>query len=115
MPKLWRWKLVVTSYIVPSRNFPPSKFELSPVWFSRPTTAVLLAPCHDEFRGPRSDYVRQLSENESDDGELSCSNLSSDEDIRLSTSDCKKSEESADVIDNIPVNRDTYVARNRTE
>ncbi|GFW62882.1 hypothetical protein TNCV_4452311 [Trichonephila clavipes] len=22
---------------------------------------VLLAPCHDEFRGPRSDYVRQLS------------------------------------------------------
>ncbi|GFV48367.1 hypothetical protein TNCV_2512671 [Trichonephila clavipes] len=25
----------------------------------RPTTGVLLAPCHDEFRGPRSDYVRQ--------------------------------------------------------
>ncbi|GFW46135.1 hypothetical protein TNCV_4210141 [Trichonephila clavipes] len=25
----------------------------------RPTTSVLLAPCHDEFRGPRSDYVRQ--------------------------------------------------------
>ncbi|GFT72060.1 hypothetical protein TNCV_2715301 [Trichonephila clavipes] len=23
------------------------------------TTGVLLAPCHDEFRGPRSDYVRQ--------------------------------------------------------
>ncbi|GFV65322.1 transposable element Tc3 transposase [Trichonephila clavipes] len=24
------------------------------------TTGVPLAPCHDEFRGPRSDYVRQL-------------------------------------------------------
>ncbi|GFV51876.1 hypothetical protein TNCV_1322291 [Trichonephila clavipes] len=23
------------------------------------TTGVLLASCHDEFRGPRSDYVRQ--------------------------------------------------------
>ncbi|GFV29513.1 hypothetical protein TNCV_2728941 [Trichonephila clavipes] len=23
------------------------------------TTGVPLAPCHDEFRGPRSDYVRQ--------------------------------------------------------
>ncbi|GFU92323.1 uncharacterized protein TNCV_1339041 [Trichonephila clavipes] len=22
---------------------------------------VLLAPCHDEFRGPRSDYVRQVA------------------------------------------------------
>ncbi|GFU60280.1 uncharacterized protein TNCV_3404261 [Trichonephila clavipes] len=27
----------------------------------RPTTVVLLAPCHDEFRGPRSDYVRQVA------------------------------------------------------
>ncbi|GFX01312.1 hypothetical protein TNCV_3729811 [Trichonephila clavipes] len=25
------------------------------------TTGVLLAPCHDEFRGPRSDYVRQVA------------------------------------------------------
>ncbi|GFU07602.1 stearoyl-CoA desaturase 5 [Trichonephila clavipes] len=25
----------------------------------RPTSGVLLAPCQDEFRGPRSDYVRQ--------------------------------------------------------
>ncbi|GFW35453.1 hypothetical protein TNCV_3070811 [Trichonephila clavipes] len=24
-----------------------------------PTTGVLLAPCHDEFHGSRSDYVRQ--------------------------------------------------------
>ncbi|GFW02133.1 putative transposable element [Trichonephila clavipes] len=37
----------------------PRKFSLSPVWCSRPTTGVLLAPCHNEFRGPRSDYVRQ--------------------------------------------------------
>ncbi|GFU42745.1 integrase catalytic domain-containing protein [Trichonephila clavipes] len=36
-----------------------SEFLLSPVWWSRPTTGVLLAPCHDEFLGPRSDYVRQ--------------------------------------------------------
>ncbi|GFT29037.1 uncharacterized protein TNCV_3586871 [Trichonephila clavipes] len=28
---------------------------------SRPTTGVLLAPCHDEFRGPRSDCVRQVT------------------------------------------------------
>ncbi|GFY35910.1 uncharacterized protein TNCV_4842821 [Trichonephila clavipes] len=27
----------------------------------RPTTSVLLAPCHDEFRGPRSDFVRQVA------------------------------------------------------
>ncbi|GFW67715.1 hypothetical protein TNCV_3445871 [Trichonephila clavipes] len=27
----------------------------------RPTTGVLLAPCHDDFRGPRSDYVRQVA------------------------------------------------------
>ncbi|GFT27876.1 hypothetical protein TNCV_10831 [Trichonephila clavipes] len=35
---------------------------LSPIWCSRPrpTTGVLLARCHDEFRGPRSDYVRQI-------------------------------------------------------
>ncbi|GFT13752.1 uncharacterized protein TNCV_3832041 [Trichonephila clavipes] len=43
------------------RGISPSSFVLSPVWCSRPrpTTGVLLAPCHDEFRGPRSDYVRQ--------------------------------------------------------
>ncbi|GFW31829.1 hypothetical protein TNCV_5039991 [Trichonephila clavipes] len=28
---------------------------LSPEWCSRPTTGVHLAPCHDEFHGPRSD------------------------------------------------------------
>ncbi|GFU24470.1 uncharacterized protein TNCV_2264331 [Trichonephila clavipes] len=41
----------------------PSLFVLLPVWCSRsrPTTGVLLAPCHDEFRGSRSDYVRQVA------------------------------------------------------
>ncbi|GFX07767.1 uncharacterized protein TNCV_4160361 [Trichonephila clavipes] len=41
----------------------PSYFVLSPVWCSRPkpTTSVLLDPCHDEFRGPHSDYVRQVA------------------------------------------------------
>ncbi|GFY36819.1 uncharacterized protein TNCV_2567811 [Trichonephila clavipes] len=27
---------------------------------SRPATCILLVPCHNEFRGPRSDYVRQV-------------------------------------------------------
>ncbi|GFW50114.1 uncharacterized protein TNCV_4695321 [Trichonephila clavipes] len=33
---------------------------MSPVWFSRSTTGVLLAPSYEEFRGPCSDYVRQV-------------------------------------------------------
>ncbi|GFU78262.1 hypothetical protein TNCV_5008391 [Trichonephila clavipes] len=33
---------------------------MSPVWCSRSTAGVHLAPCH-EFRGPRSDYVRQVA------------------------------------------------------
>ncbi|GFX73119.1 hypothetical protein TNCV_4501981 [Trichonephila clavipes] len=35
--------------------------ELNRTVTSRPTTGVLLAPCDDEFRGPRSDYVRQVA------------------------------------------------------
>ncbi|GFV63602.1 uncharacterized protein TNCV_625971 [Trichonephila clavipes] len=50
-----------------------------------------------------------------DSGELSCSNLDSDEDMRLSESDCEESKENADVIDNIPVNLDIYVTRDGTE
>ncbi|GFW08615.1 hypothetical protein TNCV_2776361 [Trichonephila clavipes] len=36
---------------------------LSPVWCSglRPTTGVHLTHCNDEFRGPRLDYVRQVT------------------------------------------------------
>ncbi|GFW28301.1 hypothetical protein TNCV_4639681 [Trichonephila clavipes] len=49
---------------------------------------------------------RELSESESDGGELTCSNLDSDDDIRLSESDYEEPEESADVDDNIPVKPD---------
>ncbi|GFX62114.1 uncharacterized protein TNCV_2228401 [Trichonephila clavipes] len=59
--------------------------------------------------------LREISEKESDGDELSCSNLDSDEEIRLSESDCEESEESADIIDNIPVNSDIYIARDHTE
>ncbi|GFS65998.1 hypothetical protein TNCV_2510221 [Trichonephila clavipes] len=40
-----------------------AKNRLSPVRCSRlrPTTGVHLAPCHDKYRGPRSDYVRQVA------------------------------------------------------
>ncbi|GFY12678.1 uncharacterized protein TNCV_2448691 [Trichonephila clavipes] len=31
------------------------------LWRWRPTTGVLLASCHDESRGPRSGYVRQVA------------------------------------------------------
>ncbi|GFT72260.1 hypothetical protein TNCV_1801411 [Trichonephila clavipes] len=39
-----------------------------------------------------SNLLRELAENESDGGELSCSNLHFDEDIRLSESDYEESE-----------------------
>ncbi|GFW38446.1 hypothetical protein TNCV_1332991 [Trichonephila clavipes] len=57
----------------------------------------------------------KLSENKSDGGELSCSNVASDEGQRLSDSHCKESEGSADEIDHIPVNSDIYGARDGTE
>ncbi|GFW80766.1 hypothetical protein TNCV_348691 [Trichonephila clavipes] len=44
---------------------------------------------------------------------MSCSNLDSNEDIRMSESDCEESKESVDVIDNIPVRHD--IARVDTE
>ncbi|GFU72309.1 hypothetical protein TNCV_1136381 [Trichonephila clavipes] len=42
---------------------PSADIGISPVWCSRlrPTTGVHLAPCHDEFRGSRSEYVRQVA------------------------------------------------------
>ncbi|GFV90210.1 uncharacterized protein TNCV_4379261 [Trichonephila clavipes] len=52
-----RWWLHLSSL----QGISPSYFVLSPVWCSRPTTVVLLAPCHDEFRGSRSDSVRQVA------------------------------------------------------
>ncbi|PRD28571.1 UNVERIFIED_CONTAM: hypothetical protein NCL1_31959 [Trichonephila clavipes] len=62
-----------------------------------------------------ANFLRELSENESDGGQLSYSNLDSDEDIRLNENDCEESEGSADVIDNIPVNPDIYFTRDDTE
>ncbi|GFU70536.1 hypothetical protein TNCV_2511921 [Trichonephila clavipes] len=41
--------------------------------------------------------------------------LDSNEDIRLKESDCEESEESSDLIDNIPVNSDINVASDGTE
>ncbi|GFT72234.1 retrovirus-related Pol polyprotein from transposon 412 [Trichonephila clavipes] len=55
-----------------------------------------------------------LFEKESDGGELSCSNSDADEDVGLNESDCEESEESADIVDNIPVNPDVYVSRDST-
>ncbi|GFU72545.1 hypothetical protein TNCV_22271 [Trichonephila clavipes] len=62
-----------------------------------------------------SGKLQAFSANESGDGELPCSNLDSDEDIRLSESDYEESEESANVIDNIPVNSDIYDSRDGTD
>ncbi|GFV29014.1 hypothetical protein TNCV_749691 [Trichonephila clavipes] len=47
------------------------------------------------------------------DGAVSCTR--SDENIRLSKVDCKESEESADLIDNIPLKPDIYVAKDDKE
>ncbi|GFW64620.1 uncharacterized protein TNCV_700261 [Trichonephila clavipes] len=65
--------------------------------------------------GEIPNLLREISENESDGGELSCSSLDCDEDIRLRESDCEESEKSTDRIDNIPVNPDIYFARDDTE
>ncbi|GFT40365.1 hypothetical protein TNCV_3115451 [Trichonephila clavipes] len=46
----------------PFGEFCRAKIVLSPVWCSRPMTGVPLATCHDEFRGPRSDYIRQADQ-----------------------------------------------------
>ncbi|GFW31308.1 hypothetical protein TNCV_2578891 [Trichonephila clavipes] len=57
------------------------------------------------------DLLRELSEKESDGGELSCSNLESDEDMTLCESNCEEPEESADEVHNIPTDPNIYVAR----
>ncbi|GFV97320.1 uncharacterized protein TNCV_2038301 [Trichonephila clavipes] len=62
-----------------------------------------------------ANLLRELSENESDGGELCCSNLASDQHIKLSKSDSEESVERADEIDNIQVNPDIYIARDDTE
>ncbi|GFU71007.1 hypothetical protein TNCV_4487701 [Trichonephila clavipes] len=58
---------------------------------------------------------RELFENKSNGGELSCSNSGSDKDIRLSENDHEGTDKSADEIGNIPVNPNINVARDCTE
>ncbi|GFX67269.1 uncharacterized protein TNCV_775261 [Trichonephila clavipes] len=38
-----------------------AKIALSPVWCSRANDRRTSCPCHDEFRGPRSDCVRRVA------------------------------------------------------
>ncbi|GFV12742.1 uncharacterized protein TNCV_1367121 [Trichonephila clavipes] len=59
--KLWRWRSVVSPSIVPLGNFAELIRTVTCMVLTRPTTGVLLDPYHDEFRGPRSDYVRQVA------------------------------------------------------
>ncbi|GFX82632.1 hypothetical protein TNCV_1193071 [Trichonephila clavipes] len=77
MPKLWRWRSVVSPSIVKESNLSHRLWQHSFLPFgnftelnrsafcmmlkAKATTGVNLAPCHDEFRGPRSDYVRQVA------------------------------------------------------
>ncbi|GFT28077.1 hypothetical protein TNCV_644651 [Trichonephila clavipes] len=55
-----------------------------------------------------TNLLRVISENESGVGELSCCNLDSDEDIKLSEIVCKESEEISNAIHTITVNPDMY-------
>ncbi|GFT30949.1 uncharacterized protein TNCV_1683231 [Trichonephila clavipes] len=57
-----------------------------------------------------ANLLREISENESDGGELCCSNLDSDKDIRFRESDYEESKESGYEINNIPVNPDIYMS-----
>ncbi|GFU20234.1 hypothetical protein TNCV_1788231 [Trichonephila clavipes] len=56
MPRLWRWRSVVSSSIFPSGEFrrANSYCHLYGAQRQGPT-------CHDEFRGPRSNYARQMA------------------------------------------------------
>ncbi|GFU99513.1 hypothetical protein TNCV_4551231 [Trichonephila clavipes] len=58
------------------------------VWIRKSSWYLMKEP--DEI----ASLLGEFSENESDSDELSCSNLESDEDIRLSESDFEESEES---------------------
>ncbi|GFV67377.1 uncharacterized protein TNCV_3671321 [Trichonephila clavipes] len=64
---------------------------------------------------PEIIFKIKLSENESGGVELFCSNLYSEEGIRLPESDCEESEESSDEIDFIPVNSDINVSKDEAE
>ncbi|GFY30591.1 uncharacterized protein TNCV_3117531 [Trichonephila clavipes] len=61
LQKLWRWRYRSCHHLSSLRGLSPS--------LNRTVTCMVLkangrrtsCPCHDEFRGPRSDYVRQVA------------------------------------------------------
>ncbi|GFV38179.1 hypothetical protein TNCV_710021 [Trichonephila clavipes] len=61
LQKLWRWRYRSCRHLSSLRGVSPS--------LNRTVTCMVLkandrrtsCPCHDEFRGPRSDYVRQVA------------------------------------------------------
>ncbi|GFV64156.1 secernin-1 [Trichonephila clavipes] len=61
LQKLWRWRQRSCRHLSSLRGVSPS--------LNRTVTCMVLkandrrtsCPCHDEFRGPRSDYVRQVA------------------------------------------------------
>ncbi|GFX29468.1 hypothetical protein TNCV_4498631 [Trichonephila clavipes] len=73
---------------------PPFGYQLIKQNFIR--FSKLVQSIHPEMKAHRkclspveiANLFQEISENESDGNELSCSNLDSDEDIRLSESDC---------------------------
>ncbi|GFX93923.1 hypothetical protein TNCV_3412861 [Trichonephila clavipes] len=59
-----RWKVPTTSRELSLKiGVESSQIVLSPAWCSklRLTTEVKLLPCHDEFRGPRSHNIDQVT------------------------------------------------------
>ncbi|GFU71581.1 hypothetical protein TNCV_3035211 [Trichonephila clavipes] len=67
---LWRQESITgeipTSIPEGNSTIPSLGLEPDPTWLQaeeppRPTTSVLLAPCHDEFHGPQSDYIKQVA------------------------------------------------------
>ncbi|GFW13059.1 hypothetical protein TNCV_3329911 [Trichonephila clavipes] len=61
MQKLWKGEIGGVAIYRLFGEFRRAKSYCHLYGRSRPTTGVPLAPCHDEFRGPRSAYVRQVA------------------------------------------------------
>ncbi|GFU91444.1 hypothetical protein TNCV_2542121 [Trichonephila clavipes] len=60
--KLWRWRWVVSPSIVPSGNFAELiRTVTCRVLKAQANDRHTSSPLHDEFRGPHSDYVRQVA------------------------------------------------------
>ncbi|GFV15800.1 hypothetical protein TNCV_987831 [Trichonephila clavipes] len=52
---------VVSPSIGSSGNFTELNCTVTCMVLKANTAGILLVPCHDEFRGPRSDYARQVA------------------------------------------------------